>query len=327
MLEGKLFGLMGAVAFEKAYIFYGKKGSGKTSNATAQILHFVRLGLPVWVNFPIVKLPVWTEKYNPIIYRFDDPSDLLDMRGGLMVLDEAYLKVNSRKWADLPPTVFEAFTHARKLKDKDHWYSENEQVGMTTILIAQSWKRIDLSLREVTDFAREYDGRRLLGLTWSFTEYEVNEVGDIIKSLPSEYEDSRTMLALLPSGTQDAFDTDHLFTGIGKKGTWKSAILPPAQPEPAQLLPFASAAGPSWWNNVRAGAWRWEERAYRRWDAVCDRWEASQIGKRVDMWLYPPLHPRENTTEPHTPLLDAELIEPPSLSSPSTPLPQDWSKL
>lgn len=197
--------MFGAVNQGGISIFYGKMGSGKTTNAVAQILDFHKRGLPVWCNFH-VDVP---DGDAPIHYE-TDPEGILSMRGGLFVLDEAYLMLNSREWASLPKNVFVAFTHVRKL-------------DMTVIVIAQSWMRIDKSIREVSSFAREFRGSSLLGRLYNFVEYEINEMGEIIKGLPVEYEAASKGLSIIRKRVYESFDTDEMFGGAPVPRTWTSA--------------------------------------------------------------------------------------------------------
>lgn len=205
-------------------IFYGKMGSGKTTNAMKEVLRFWRRGSPVWVNFPITELP--KAKGSELdIWREDDPAGIVSMRHGLFVLDEAYMTLNSREWAALPKPVFTAFTHLRKL-------------DMTCIVIAQSWMRIDKSIRELASYAREFRGSALFGYWYDYTEYEVDELGDIVKQEPREYAAARRSFSIVMPQVYRAFDTDYLFTKEGPPKRWESAIIKrPAKPVAAPPSP------------------------------------------------------------------------------------------
>jgi len=204
--------MFGRVARGKITIFYGKMGSGKTTNAMAQVLDFHRRGLPVWVNFPVTTLPPVKGIPSPV-WREDDPAGILSMRGGLYVIDEAYLTLNSREWANLPKAVFTAFTHVRKL-------------DMTVVIIAQSWMRIDKSIREVSSIAREFRGSSLFGRAYAYVEYSIDEMGEIVKSEPVEYRSAMPGFSLIGRKVYDAFDTDYLFSKeapVAKR--WESAVV------------------------------------------------------------------------------------------------------
>jgi len=213
--------MFGDIEEGKIYIFYGKMGSGKTTNAMRQVLSFHARGAPVWVNFPILKLPPTVDS-APVYYE-PDPEGILEMRGGLYVLDEAYLTLNSRDWASLSKKVFTAFTHVRKL-------------DMTVIIIAQSWMRIDKSIREVTSRARQFQGSAFFGRVYPFTEYEVDEVGEIIKTEPVEYQTAMKAFSLIGRKVYDAFDTEYLFNSHTPKKSWPSAIGWTPEPDPDEIV-------------------------------------------------------------------------------------------
>lgn len=205
--------MFGHVEPEATTIFAGKTGTGKTTNAMNEILHFWRQGKPVWVNFPIAKLPEWKSKKiieQPIWYE-EDPAGILAMRGGLFVLDEAYLKLNARKWQDLKDDVFVAFTHVRKLH-------------MTVIVIAQSWMTIDVNVRRIAKNARLFHGSKFFGRLYNFEEYEINELGEIIKQPEPEYETAHRSFSLVPKATYEAFDTDYLFQQKPLVKNWPRAL-------------------------------------------------------------------------------------------------------
>jgi len=204
--------MFGRVARGKITIFYGKMGSGKTTNAMAQVLDFHRRGLLVWVNFPVSKLPTPKGSVAPV-WREDDPSGILSMRGGLYIIDEAYMTLNSREWANLKKEVFTAFTHVRKL-------------DMTVVIIAQSWMRIDKSIREVSAYAREFKGSSLFGRAYGYVEYAIDEMGEIIKSEPVQYRSAMPGFSLIGRNVYDAFDTDYLFPQKASvEKVWTTAII------------------------------------------------------------------------------------------------------
>jgi len=204
--------MFGNLPPQQIAIFYGKMGSGKTTNAMREALRYHAQGSPVWVNFPIVKLPKWKRRdEEPDIWFEDDPAGILSMRHGLFVIDEAYMTLNSREWANLPKSVFTAFTHVRKL-------------NMTVIVIAQSWMRIDKSIREVASTAREFRGSSLFGRAYAFTDYEVDELGDIVKGEPVEYAGAHRGFSIVRKRVYEAFDTDYLFEREPPKKHWTSAV-------------------------------------------------------------------------------------------------------
>jgi len=211
--------MFGHVEEGKVHIFFGKMGSGKTTGAVHEIIKFYKKGLPIWVNFPIQCLPERSYKLESPVWLCKDPADILHMRGGLFVLDEAYLTLNARNWKDLDPKVHQAFAMCRKL-------------GMTVIVIAQSWKRIDLTIRELATTARMYEGSSWLGYKYNYTDYDVDEAGDIVKTRfegQVDESDSRRGMALVGRAVYKAFDTDFLFAPLPQnvRKTWPRAYTGP----------------------------------------------------------------------------------------------------
>lgn len=229
-----MFGI-GEVEEGKIYIFYGKMGSGKTTNAMLQVVKFHKRGQPVWVNFPLVSLPPrkGADPTEPCRVWFEpDPSGILSMRGGLFVIDEAYLTLNSREWQNLDKRVFTAFTHVRKLH-------------MTVIIVAQSWMRIDKSIREVASYAREFRGSSLFGRLYQYVDYEVDETGDIVKKPPAEYETAMRGASIVGKSVYASFDTDQMF-GDQPHKDWPCAVGygPPRAAAAASLSAPLSHAAP-----------------------------------------------------------------------------------
>jgi len=199
----------GQVEQGKIHIFFGKMGSGKTSNAVHQMLRWHEAGKTVWCNFPVNETAVST---NAPFYREDDPAGILSMRDGLYVIDEAYMTLNAREWANLPKHVFTAFTHVRKLH-------------MTVIVIAQSWMRIDKSIREVTSRARRFEGGSLFGRRYRFVDFEVDELGEIVKPLEErEIIDERAGSSWFGKRVYQSYDTDNLFGESVPPRKWESAV-------------------------------------------------------------------------------------------------------
>jgi len=194
---------------ENVTIFFGKMGSGKTTAATRELIKAARAGETVWVNYPIKE---FAGRKGDVLF-CANPDELLYMKNGLFIIDEAYLYLNSRKWSDLKAETFLAFTHCRKRH-------------MRVIIIAQSWKRIDLSIRELATTARCFSGKGIFGLTLKYDEYEIDESGEIIKNI-LEYTNATPGNYLRKKETFKTFDTDFIFEDPGgetKAPKWASAI-------------------------------------------------------------------------------------------------------
>lgn len=205
--------MFGAIEQGQVHIFNGKMGAGKTTNAAREVLDFHKRGQPVWTNFPVKQYPdIGKKKKHAPIWLEPDLSGILAMDGGLYIIDEAYLTLNSRKWKDLPDKVFTAFRHVRKLH-------------MTVVVLSQSWGDIDVSVKRIASTVRMFEGGRFFGHWYDFVEYSIDEMGEIIKGEPVEYQSARPGFRLIGKKTYDIFDTDYLFDSLREKRTWKSAVL------------------------------------------------------------------------------------------------------
>jgi len=201
--------MFGEIALNKITFFAGKMGAGKTSNSVAALMDFHRRGLPTWSNFPIALEPR-TKKPAPMYFE-EDPRNLYAMRGGLYIIDEASLVKNNRDFANFTKADLLAFTSVRKLH-------------MTVLVIAQSFEMTDLNIRRVGSFARIFKGGHLGGRVYPFTEYEIDEQGQIIKGEPVEYITARKSVKMFSKEVYKTYDTDYLFGGDPPPMEWASAI-------------------------------------------------------------------------------------------------------
>jgi len=217
--------MFGRIQEGQVHIFNGKMGAGKTTNGARELLDFHKRKMPVWVNFPVRSYPEIGKKKHAPIWFEDDLSGILAMEGGLYVIDEAYLSLNSRKWKDLPDKVFTAFRHVRKLH-------------MTVIVLSQSWGDIDISVKRIASSVRMFEGGKWFGTVYPYTEYAIDENGEIIKSEPVEYISAVKGFRLIGRKTYNIFDTDFLFDSLREKRTWKSAVIEnPNLCEPSSIKP------------------------------------------------------------------------------------------
>jgi len=189
-------------------LYWGKKRGGKTYNAAKEIQKMIARGHDVWTNIPIQAMNI--PKNSPgKIYESNDPEDLLYMRNGLWVFDEAYLKLNSRKWSDLPDSVHECIAQGGKMR-------------MRHIIIAQGWKRIDLVIRETADEIYRFE-KILFGKAYRVYHGQVDPLtGNLIENWVSWPKFFRRKVF-------EFYDTDQLYGSILKKLPEKkfSEIAPP----------------------------------------------------------------------------------------------------
>jgi len=190
---------MGSRFDPELHIYWGKKGSGKSHGAAAEIYDAIRLGIDCWTNIPINPIgfpkPRKGKKLGKIFVS-DEPEDVAWMRYGLWVYDEAYMKLNSRKWGDLKTSVHEYMAQSRKTK-------------MKIIIIAQSFKRIDLVLREICDQYVRFE-KNLFGFGYRKIYGELDPVLD-------KYVDVRSEQHLYRRKVFKFYDTDALYGSLLEK--------------------------------------------------------------------------------------------------------------
>jgi len=76
------------------HLLTGLPGSGKTYVQTMFALHFLEQGIPVHANYDI---------YDERVKRWSALRDLVNIKGPAVILiDEAQVYMNSRKWQQLP---------------------------------------------------------------------------------------------------------------------------------------------------------------------------------------------------------------------------------
>jgi len=80
----------------------------------------------------------------------------------------------------------------------------------------------------------------MFGHKYDFTEYEVNEAGEIIKQEEREFETARRGMSIFKKNVYDAYDTDHMSREMFKPKTWKSAIVAPS---PTDISPPRPSGG------------------------------------------------------------------------------------
>lgn len=181
------------------HIYWGKKGSGKSHGAALELYDAVRLGINCWTNIPVnpagFPRPRHGKKLGKIFVS-DGPEDVKWMRTGLWVYDEAYMKLNSRKWADLDTAIHEYMAQSRKTQ-------------MKIIIIAQSFKRIDLVLREICDQYVRFE-KNLFGFGYKKIYGELDPVLD-------QYVDTRSEQHLYSKKVFKFYDTDALYGSLLKK--------------------------------------------------------------------------------------------------------------
>jgi len=118
-------------------VIAGKRGRGKTAFAVKEILETLKIGKTVWCNFPIsLATQKKTAKWGHC-YFADSLDDLVDMRDGLFVIDEAHFLASGR-WKTIT-------------KDTHALIALSRHLGMRILFISQNFRRLDPIIRELTD--------------------------------------------------------------------------------------------------------------------------------------------------------------------------------
>jgi len=206
--------MFGSIPRGEIGLFLGKMGTGKTTNAASQIAEFHRMGVPIWLhNMEVTDYPKIKkgQEHAPIL-KLEKIEDLWGAGEGLFVIDEVLSTVlNSREWKDLPADIQKLMTHIRKLH-------------LTGLLLAQSWQMVEINARRVSSYARKYDGSRLFGRLYHYTEHAIDDSGEILKGEEVEYHSVVRGFRIVWRHVYDLFDTDQLVDGMRKKIMYRSAV-------------------------------------------------------------------------------------------------------
>lgn len=79
-------------------IVTGKPGSGKTYVLVYKALDYLKKGIPVYSN-------ILLKTANPNYHYFEKISDIIGVKNGIIIIDEAQIYLNARNWEILPEVV------------------------------------------------------------------------------------------------------------------------------------------------------------------------------------------------------------------------------
>lgn len=121
-------------------IITGKPGMGKTYALVKIALRALKNGRDVYSNFHIDFTSLNLKSKNSLgkLYFWKDVSDLMSIRHGEILMDEAQIYLNSRKWSSLPPELMYKLQQHRKQ-------------GLNIWGAVQNIKRIDTVCRELVN--------------------------------------------------------------------------------------------------------------------------------------------------------------------------------
>lgn len=111
------------------YIYFGVPGSGKTTHAAKIVLDNLKHGIPTFSNVPI--------KGSFFVQSSDIGS--VNISGGDLILDEASIEYNNRKFKSLSQSVIQ-------------WFKLYRHYGVRHIYVySQSYEDMDITLRRLAD--------------------------------------------------------------------------------------------------------------------------------------------------------------------------------
>jgi zona occludens toxin (predicted ATPase) len=134
-------------------IVVGKPGTGKTYYLVAKAVKCLNKGRNVYSNFFIdyemLKAKGFLKKNCGSLTFWHTALDLINIKEGVILMDECQIYFNSRSWKDLPESLQYKFQQHRK-QGLDIWGA------------VQNLKRVEIVLRELTNWV--YDTKKVLGL-------------------------------------------------------------------------------------------------------------------------------------------------------------------
>lgn len=92
--------------------FVGEPGGGKSYMMVAEAWKGLQSGRPVFTHVSF-QLTV-PKKYANLVGTYEDVAELVSVRNGLILTDEALMFFGARDWRDLPPELVQKFTQVRK---------------------------------------------------------------------------------------------------------------------------------------------------------------------------------------------------------------------
>lgn len=136
----------------------GRPGTGKTYSLTRNIIKYLKQGYRVYCNYKLFPNNPEIEKFllehNQLVY-WKNPRDLLNIREGIVAMDEAHVYFNSRKWKDLPEEFLRLLAQHRKK-------------GLHIEGTVQHVNRIDTVMRELVDFWYTYSVKPFFFVRYEF---------------------------------------------------------------------------------------------------------------------------------------------------------------
>lgn len=140
-------------------LFTGRPGSGKTYMLVKQGIKLLKKGETVYSNVLINLTDEEQEKFGNRLRYWRSLQDLVRIKNGYILLDEAHIYMPSRNWEKLPVEM-------------QYKLSQHRKEGLHIIGTTQSIKRIDTIMRELID--TWFECTTFLGIVIA-TEYDVDD--------------------------------------------------------------------------------------------------------------------------------------------------------
>jgi len=143
-------------------IYVGKPGMGKTYSLVRIALKSIKAGKDVYSNFFIdfSSLKIKSKKPLGKIYFWKKPEDLVDIRQGEILIDEAQIYFNSRKWRELDERL-------------QYKLQQHRKQGLNIWGAVQHYRRIDTIARELVNSVHVV---RKLGTIFVTREYDIEDM-------------------------------------------------------------------------------------------------------------------------------------------------------
>jgi len=145
----------------------GQMGTGKSLGATALACALANAtGQPLWANYHI---------RHPNFNFIASSKQLMAIEGGILVLDEAHLFLDSRQWKE------------RSNISLTHWATKIRKKNLICFVISQHIRQIDLRLRNLLDILIVCE-KIPTGFKLNFVDFQYRLMGrSVILDRPEKY--------------------------------------------------------------------------------------------------------------------------------------------
>ena len=114
-------------------IILGLPGAGKTYVLTRKACEFLKKGYPVYSNFPLNLEHPLIAPYKERVFYWKEADELVKIESGIILMDEAQVYFNSRKWSELDPRMQYKLQQHRK-DGLDIWGTCQNEARIDTVM-------------------------------------------------------------------------------------------------------------------------------------------------------------------------------------------------